>query len=160
MLVVVPVLVAWKLRQRHSKQQEEKLFDDNKTPVATGPREVLSIDKETRSILRLAIPYTISSLASSACSNVCLILVSQHIGTKPVAAFALVQVLAGLTDGTIQGPMYASTDALCPGCWGREQRPCGYIYTIVHLTVWLVQYSRGLVLVVLHVRSDIISRMG
>lgn len=108
MLIVVPGLVWWKLRKRKSNSSEAaELFDDSaKTPVATGPCQVLSFDKEMRSILKLAVPYTVTALTSSSFSNVCLILVSQNVGTKPVAAYALVQVLVGLTDGALQGPIY------------------------------------------------------
>jgi Na+-driven multidrug efflux pump len=41
-----------------------------------------------------------------------LILVSKYIGTKAVTAYALVQILAGLSDGVLQGPIYACT-TLC-----------------------------------------------
>lgn len=75
-------------------------------------QQVLAWDSETRKILRLAIPYTISALTTSVFSNTCLILVSMHLGVKSVAAYALVQVLCGLSDGVLQAPIYACT-TLC-----------------------------------------------
>ena len=116
MLVVVPLLVTCTLKQRKQQKQQKEVVEplllDAKTPVKANAWSVLSFDKETRKILKLAIPYTVSALASSTLSNICLVLVSQYIGTKAVAAYALVTILVGLTDGMLQGPIYACT-TLC-----------------------------------------------
>jgi Na+-driven multidrug efflux pump len=47
-------------------------------------------------ILKLAVPYTVRALTIATCSKICLIFVSQTIGTKQVAAYALVQIVVGL----------------------------------------------------------------
>jgi multidrug resistance protein, MATE family len=131
MVVVVPVLVTRTLQQRRRKQQQsphtattsgtaisphgllptgKKGDTDEALPVSF--REILAVDNETKKIVHLAVPYTVTALTSSVFANICLILISRRIGTKPVAAYALVQVLAGLTDGILQGPIYACT-TLC-----------------------------------------------
>jgi MATE family multidrug resistance protein len=119
MLIIVPLMVAFKLRQRsrqaeHDINKEEQLImeEQTKETVDTGAWSILSFNKETRKILKLAIPYTVSALASSTFSNICLVMVSQYIGTKAVAAYALVQILVGLTDGVLYGPIYSCT-TLC-----------------------------------------------
>lgn len=109
MLVAMPIMVAWKVRRRNT--QEEKLI----TPIAGKPQEdvtvsacsILTPDKETKKILGLAIPFTVSALAGSVLSNACLILVSKFAGTKSVTAYAIVKILVSLTDGVLKGPIYA-----------------------------------------------------
>jgi MATE family multidrug resistance protein len=120
MLVLVPVLVWWKIKQRkkqhdyeyHDGNQGMALGESEKDPVDTNLRSIVSFDKETKKILRIALPFTIQGLASTSLSNVCLAMVGRHVGTKAVAAYALVQILVGLTDGVIQGPIWACT-TLC-----------------------------------------------
>jgi Na+-driven multidrug efflux pump len=119
MLIGVPCAVSFKLKFR-SKREDQKEYDTaqeglmgTKEPVDTGLYNiVLSSHKETRKILRLAIPYTFSAVASTTFSNVCLVFVSKAIGTRAVAAYALVQILVGLFDGVLQGPIAACT-TLC-----------------------------------------------
>eukprot|EP00545_Synedropsis_sp_CCMP1620_P006902 CAMPEP_0119010986 /NCGR_PEP_ID=MMETSP1176-20130426/5378_1 /TAXON_ID=265551 /ORGANISM="Synedropsis recta cf, Strain CCMP1620" /LENGTH=723 /DNA_ID=CAMNT_0006963739 /DNA_START=46 /DNA_END=2220 /DNA_ORIENTATION=+ len=136
MLIVVPCMVACKVTNRrqtvhlnnddgtdgmtnnnnnnnnNNNQEQLHVEAGQKEPVDTGLCAILSFNKETRKILKLAIPYTVSALASSTLSNICFILISQYIGTKAVAAYALVSILVGLTDGMLQGPIYACT-TLC-----------------------------------------------
>ena len=116
MLILVPLLVSITLKRRKAQSQagvnNEQLVAGAKEPVAATFWNIVAFNAETRKILKLAIPYTISALASSSLSNACLILVSKHIGTKAVTAYVLVQILVGLTDGMLKGPIYACT-TLC-----------------------------------------------
>ncbi|KAI2491322.1 MatE-like protein [Fragilaria crotonensis] len=116
MLILVPMLVSMTLKKRKAQSQagvnNEQLVGGAKEPVAASFWNIVAFNVETRKILMLAVPYTISALASSTLSNACLILVSKHIGTKAVTAYALVQILVGLTDGMLKGPIYACT-TLC-----------------------------------------------
>lgn len=109
MLVVVPLAVHYTVQSRRRTNAKLNDDDENKDQDHITLREIWSWDKETRKILRLAVPYSVSAVFSSTFSNACLILISQNIGVKSVAAYALVQVLAGLTDGILQGPIYACT---------------------------------------------------
>lgn len=133
MLVLVPLLVASTTRRRKAQASgvdggssggvsDEQLVvgggsgastsASTKEPVVASFYNIVAFNMETRKILKLAIPYTISAVASSTLSNTCLIFVSKHIGTKAVTAYALVQILVGLTDGILKGPIYACT-TLC-----------------------------------------------
>ena len=116
MLVVVPILVIWKTRQQNFREQSdkkhasEKSSEDNENKEAeTNFRNILSFDQETRSILKIAIPFTLSGLASASLANICLALVGHHIGTKPVAAYAIVHILVSLTGALTKGPISALT---------------------------------------------------
>mmetsp|Transcript_920 Transcript_920/g.1132 ORF Transcript_920/g.1132 Transcript_920/m.1132 type:complete len:717 (+) Transcript_920:41-2191(+) len=121
MLVAVLCGLFCKLRQHKKVEQQsgqvnqEQLLDPpaSKSSTDTEKNSIFGWDKETRKILKLAIPYTISSLVSSVLSNiVCLIIISKNIGTKPVAAYVLVGILVGLTDDILYGPINACT-TLC-----------------------------------------------
>jgi len=106
MLVAMPIMVAWKVKWRN-KQDEGKfelIAGKPQEEVTVSARSVVMPDKETKKILGLAIPFTVSALASSVLSNACLILVSRFAGTKSVAAYAIVEILVGLTDGVLKGP--------------------------------------------------------
>lgn len=133
MLVVVPLMTRWKLRRRkhhqaqtggestemdYSNMATAQIYDSEKESERTESEEkitfksILNFDKETRKILGLAIPFTISGLSSSIFSNICLALVGNYIGTHAIAAYSLVSILVGLSDGVLQGPIYACT-TLC-----------------------------------------------
>lgn len=165
MLFVVPCLLWFykKGRKRKNTGRREKLVgesdnatiateredsDDFSTVSSSSPtsnetsnqgsmiRRVTRFDTETKKILKLAIPYTLSALTSSVFSNTCLILVSQYIGVKPVAAYALVQVLVGLCDGVIQAPIYACT-TLCSQAVGAGNHTLAGNYIQLSLIIYL-----------------------
>jgi Na+-driven multidrug efflux pump len=87
----------------------EKMIRNDDPSLKLSIGSIVAFDRESKKILKLAIPHSVGAVAKSSFANLCLILISQKIGTKPVAAYALVQVLAGLTDGVLQGPIYACT---------------------------------------------------
>ena len=116
MLVLVPILVIWKTRQQKFREQNDEKYAPEKSNIdgeneetETNFRNILSFDQETRSILRIAIPFTISGLASASLANICLALVGHHIGTKPVTAYAIVHILVSLTGALTKGPITALT---------------------------------------------------
>lgn len=113
--VVVPSLLWYDMR-RHASQKgvQDKDCAPQTTDhaVKTNLHSIVRFDHETRDILRIAVPFTVSGLANSSFSNICLAMVGCYVGTKEVAAFALVQILVGLTDAFIKGPIHACT-ALC-----------------------------------------------
>lgn len=132
MLVVMPLLVYRKVKQR--KETEEPPVPDYvafdatlsaETPPPPKPpeeeessnaslsmRNIFRFDMETRKILKLAIPFTVSSLSSAIFSSLCFIFISHHVGTKDITAYAIVCILVGLTDGVLYGPISACT-TLC-----------------------------------------------
>ena len=115
MLVVVPLMVKWKIHSRKKKNlNEEPLTQGTFNEIGTEitAKSILSFDTEMKKILSLAVPFTISGLSSQVCSSACLALVGSYVGTHAVAAYALVSILVGLTDGVLQGPIYACT-TLC-----------------------------------------------
>jgi multidrug resistance protein, MATE family len=129
MLVVVPLAVGYTIKRRKRLNASSEAFvSSEKVKVDATLKNIVFSHHETLKIVKLAVPFTVSALTSSTFSNMCLMLVSKHIGTKPVAAYALVQVLVGLTDGMLLGPISACT-TLCSqavGC-GNTFLPGQYI---------------------------------
>ena len=117
--VVVPTLLWCSMRRRQASQKEVPVQDEDycapqttDDDVKTDLHSIVRFDQETWDILRIAVPFTVSGLANSSFSNICLAMVGCYVGTKEVAAFALVQMLVGLTDAFLQGPIHACS-ALC-----------------------------------------------
>lgn len=112
MIFVVPLLVS-----RNRKRQS--LSKDN--PRYQGPsfHKIMAHDDETRAILQLVAPYTVSSVSREFFSNCVLILVAQFIGTREVAAYALVHILVELSNGILMGPVYACI-TLCSHALGAD----------------------------------------
>lgn len=121
MLILLPLMVCHKLGKRSSKQHEQdpsdyvivhdvKKEDDDDVQISIG--SILAPDKETRSLLKLAVPFTISSVVGTVFSTLCFIIISHNVTTLEITAYAIVCVLVGLTDGILQGPISACT-TLC-----------------------------------------------
>lgn len=158
MLVAVPLLVNWKIRSRTKKHMNDgPLIEDtfNEDGNQVTAKSILSIDRETRKILSLAIPFTISGLSSKICSATCMAFIGNYIGTHAVAAYCLVSILVGLTDGILQGPIYACT-TLCahavgagnPVLAGNYIQLAVFFYLLVNVPVmyfWF-NYMRAVVL--------------
>jgi Na+-driven multidrug efflux pump len=88
---------------------EDYLIDED---IDVSAKSVLKFDKETKSLLKLAVPFTISSLASTVFSTLCFIIISHNVTTLEITAYAIVCVLVGLTDGIMYGPISSCT-TLC-----------------------------------------------
>lgn len=158
MLVVVPLMVKRKIHSRKKKHlTEDPLIMDtsNEDGTEVTAKSILSFDKEMKKILSLAIPFTISGLSTEICSSTCLALVGNYVGTHAVAAYALVSMLVGLTDGVLQGPIFACT-TLCahavgagnPTLAGHYIQLAVFFYLLLNVPVlffWFV-YMRDIVL--------------
>ena len=115
MLLVLPILV------RHMKRNEkgnadyatvENVYEKKEEQVTVSARTVLRFDKETRSLVNLAVPFTISSCAYTFFTTVCFIIISKNTTTMEISAYSIVLVLVGLTDGALRAPIFACT-TLC-----------------------------------------------
>jgi O-antigen/teichoic acid export membrane protein len=73
---------------------------------------IVELDIETRKVYKLAIPYFLQALISGVADNGTLIVVGQLIGTRELAAFAIVDLFVGLTSQTIGGYMESLTPLL------------------------------------------------
>jgi len=65
--------------------------------------EIADPDAETNRIVRLAIPYTLSEMASTISDMIQVVIVSRTLGTDPLTAFVVTYVLIGLTDEFLMG---------------------------------------------------------
>jgi Na+-driven multidrug efflux pump len=103
---------------------EEEPDENNHKAIVIGVsrhalRTALAWDDETVRILRLGLPYTFSHVSSELFSNICLIFVSQFIGTSSAVAYALVHILVDLTDSLLHGPIDACS-TLCSHAIGAK----------------------------------------
>jgi MATE family multidrug resistance protein len=121
MLILMPIFVWRKLGNRKSTSSKEQHHQDDYVMVEdylidedidVSAKSVLKFDKETKSLLKLAVPFTISSLASTVFSTLCFIIISHNVTTLEITAYAIVCVFVGLTDGIMYGPISSCT-TLC-----------------------------------------------
>jgi hypothetical protein len=73
---------------------------------------IVELDIETRKIYKLAIPYFCQAFFSGIAENGVLVVIGQLVGTRELAAFAVVDLLVGLTAQTIGGFMESLTPLL------------------------------------------------
>jgi len=139
-------MVAWKRQWRAQSAPSmihEALHKTAKMSTSAGPvvdvtlMNILRVDKETKKIMGLATPFTVSALSTSICSNGCLILVSRFVGTKAAAAYAIVQVLVGLSDGVLRGPVSACT-SLCAHAVGAGNSDLAGEYIQLAITFYML----------------------
>lgn len=64
---------------------------------------IAELDYETRRIYKLALPYCAQALVSGIAQNGILVIIGQLVGTQQLSAFAIVDVLVGLTSEAIGG---------------------------------------------------------
>jgi len=147
MLAIVPLLVCWKARRKESEEQadhqkimpEKTLFDPiEEDPVESTFYAVVNIDEESRKILRIAIPFTLSGLVSASLSNICLAMVGRYIGTKAITAYAIVQILLGLTDEFLQGPIAALTTLCSHAVGAKNYFLAGQFVQLAILSYWIL----------------------
>jgi len=160
MLVLVPLLVLQKVkkRSRKKKQRRKKIIPSSSgggmdlneplaaseatTPATFAKKNrlwssIFSWDDETKKILSLALPYTISGLTSSTMSNICLGLIGHYVGTRAVAAYALVQIMLGLTGGILYGPISACT-TVCAHAVGASNPNLAGQYIQIAIGIYLL----------------------
>jgi len=97
-------------------------------------KSIVQLDKESRSILRYAGPFTFYAIAASVLSNVILALISWYIGTKEVVAYAVVSILVSLSEDFLKGPLYANTNLIARAIAVNNHFLAGQY---VQLSLWL-----------------------
>ena len=144
MLIGVPLAVCFIIKRRKQLQATtaassatEISTSTDKEPIEATFRTIVCSQAENLKILNLVIPYTASALTIATCNNICLIFVSQNIGTKPVAAYALVQILVDLTHGVLFGPIAACT-TLCSHSFGSGNFFLAGQYVQLAITLYLM----------------------
>jgi multidrug resistance protein, MATE family len=72
-------------------------------PLSTTFRAVIAHDNEAKRLYRLAFPYLLKSLLTAVADNGLLIIVGQMVGTRELAALALVDLIVGHTSEAVGG---------------------------------------------------------
>jgi len=115
-------------------------------------KSIVQLDKESRSILRYAGPFTFYAIAASVLSNVILALISWYIGTKEVVAYAVVSILVSLSEDFLKGPLYANTNLIARAI-AVNNHFGGSICSTVVVVIFDGWRSLSCVLVLFHVRN-------
>jgi Na+-driven multidrug efflux pump len=131
---------------------EENVTPLNALPVESAPltssgsdtekfraslKSIIRLDKESRRILRHAGPFTFYAVSSSALSNVSLALISWYVGTKQVAAYAVVEILVALSEEFLKGPIYANTTMIAHAIGANNNFLAGQ-YVQLSLSLYLI----------------------
>lgn len=64
---------------------------------------VVRYDKETARILRLAVPFTVSAIVATVCELISLAVVGNYLGTDAMVAYAMVEVITGISSSLAGG---------------------------------------------------------
>jgi len=75
-------------------------------------REIAQYDRETRNILKLALPYTIKSLFESSLEIVTFALIGNFLGVNELSAFAVVELLLYISDVVTDGIVDATLNVV------------------------------------------------
>lgn len=117
MMCVMPLVVYWHKQRRQTEKETEKklemvLLDAGITPgyhkmeeetpvkkirkVKASFKTITRFDRETKRLLQYALPFTVASAISAVLSSVVLALIGHFVGTKQLAAVAVLDILLGI----------------------------------------------------------------
>jgi len=81
-------------------------------------KEIAQYDRETKQIIKLALPYTTTALIDSALGGVTYILIGNYIGVRALSAYAVVELMLDLSDD-FNGGIVDAAMTLIPNCIGK-----------------------------------------
>ena len=137
-------------RTRKTRSKKKKSADDYKLMEANDAREnpgscsylgsLLSYDRETRKLLKLAIPYTISTIATSCFTLLGLAIVGHILGTRDLSAFIMLFYLLELSTMLVRG-LIASITPIGSQAIGAEQHELTGKYIQIAILLSLLLYA-------------------
>jgi MATE family multidrug resistance protein len=101
-------------------------FKDSKG-IIHFTREVIRFDRESKRILRLAIPFTCSAIAKTLSELFILAIISHNVGNDAIIAYAVTYSLVGITS-TFMGGFHDSVSTLVGMAYGAENYTLGGQY--------------------------------
>jgi len=79
--------------------------------------KIIKYDNETKRLLHLAVPFTCSAIAETVASLIILAIISQNLGTDNMVAFAMTDVIVGISSSFMGGWLEAIS-SLCSMAYG------------------------------------------
>jgi len=163
MFVIMPYIVFRKKRRRKKKENRKLLEMSKISGGVSDPNYVMMgsddegdftfekkidkykatfssicrIDKETRRLLKYAIPFTVYSVSEEVMSSICLALIGQFLGSKQLIAYVLVTSLVEMTDSFLYGCMDANT-TLCAHAIGANNNFLAGQYVQLSILFYLI----------------------
>ncbi|KAL7537055.1 hypothetical protein ACHAXR_010152 [Thalassiosira sp. AJA248-18] len=117
---------------------------------------IIKYDNETKRILRLAIPFTCSAIASTMADLVVVGIVAHQLGTDAMVAFAMTEVLVGITSSFAGGLVEAISSLGSMAFGARNYKRCGeylinscicyMLCEIVFACVWSIAISPAILM--------------
>ena len=108
--------------------------------IAHGADKVVSLaepDNEIKRIIRLGIPFTLSTVSEAFFDAVIVAVISQYLGTNAVTAYVLVEMLLGLSDELIGGIIDAE-GTICAHAFGAGNNFLAGQYVQISLLFYVV----------------------
>ena len=93
--------------------------------------DLVSYDNETKRILRLAVPFTISALLETVVDLVELAIVSFYLGTEAMVAWALVDIIVGISSEFLGGFIESVSSLTSMASGAGNNRLCGEYVQII-----------------------------
>lgn len=93
--------------------------------------DLVSYDNETKRILRLAVPFTISALLETIVDLVELAIISFYLGTEAMVAWALVDIIVGISSEFLGGFIESVSSLTSMASGAGNNRLCGEYVQII-----------------------------
>jgi len=178
MACFMPALVYCHKQKRQTQKETEKklemvLLDAGITPgyhmmgevttkkikkVKASFKTITRFDRETKRLLQYALPFTLAAAVSAVLSSIVLALIGHFVGTKQLAAVAVMDILLGITSEFLEGPLTANT-VLCSHAVGSSNNFLAGQYIQLSLIFYFILQVPLLVMFYL-LTDDIILLLG
>ena len=126
--------------------------------VKASFKTIVRFDRETKRLLQYALPFTLAAAVSAVLSSIVLALIGHFVGTKQLAAVAVMDILLGIMGEFLEGPLAANT-VLCSQAVGCSNNFLAGQYIQLSLIFYFVMQIPLLVVFFLYT-EDIILLLG
>jgi len=124
-----------------SYSRMEDASDVQKTPSCCSYLlSLFSQDEELRSLMKLAIPFSVSSLARSIFDMMWLVVIGRLLGTEELTAYIVVYYIVDISAILLSG-MLTSLTSLCSLAIGSEKYSLAGLYVQIAVVVYLIVFA-------------------
>ena len=155
-----------KVNEPHNGPTEESAYPPMQVNNSVGFRNeslfymwtIVRYDRETKRILRLAIPFTFSAIANNTSELIILAIISHTLGTDAMVAYAMTDGLVGITSSFMGGWHEAVTSLVSMACGAQNYDLTGQYVQIACISYVLCEIPVGCIWVA--TMSKILLLMG
>ena len=155
-----------KVNEPHNGPTEESAYPPMQVNNSVGFRNeslfymwtIVRYDRETKRILRLAIPFTFSAIVDNTSELIILAIISHTLGTDAMVAYAMTDGLVGITSSFMGGWHEAVTSLVSMACGAQNYDLAGQYVQIACISYVLCEIPVGCIWVA--TMSKILLLMG